>query len=300
MVTADTLTKKDRSPVTVADFGSQAVVCRVLQQAFPADPVVGEENAGVLREAGNEELRQRVEHEVTEQAPGSTPDDVLSWIDRGASAGGKARFWVLDPIDGTKGFLRGEQYAVALALVEGGQVQVGILACPNLPSQWGGEGAGSLFVAVRGQGTEMLALEPAASAAGVKASNREDCSQARIVESVEAAHGNHGVHDQIKEQLNISVPSVRLDSQAKYGVLARGEADLYLRMPTSDTYREKIWDQAAGAIIIEEAGGTVTDMHGRPLDFTTGRRLENNQGIVASNGLLHERVVQVIGQLQSA
>ena len=87
-----------------------------------------------------------------------------------------------------------------------------------------------------------------------------------------------------------------MDSQAKYGAVARGDAALYLRLPSpkSPDYREKIWDHAAGTIIVEEAGGKVTDMFGKPLDFTSGRKMENNRGIVASCGLIHERIIQAL------
>jgi 3'(2'), 5'-bisphosphate nucleotidase len=77
---------------------------------------------------------------------------VLSSIDCGAHQGGaKGRFWTLDPIDGTKGFLRGEQFAVCLALIVDGQVQLGVLGCPNLGVEKNGS-KGALYVAVKGQG----------------------------------------------------------------------------------------------------------------------------------------------------
>src|SRR5512134_1994524 len=127
LVTADTLEKKDQSPVTVADFASQAIVCRALERAFPGDPLVGEEDATELRAAAPV-LRESVQRAVAAELggdPGLAP--VLSWIDRGRAHADGARFWTLDPIDGTKGFLRGEQYAVALALIEHGEVVVGLL-----------------------------------------------------------------------------------------------------------------------------------------------------------------------------
>jgi 3'(2'), 5'-bisphosphate nucleotidase len=86
----------------------------------------------------------------------------------------------------------------------------------------------------------------------------------------------------------------RIDSQAKYAAVARGDAALYLRHSLSKTYIEKVWDHAAGVIVTEEAGGRVTDVHGQRLDFTVGRQLERNTGIVASNGLIHDRVLQAI------
>jgi 3'(2'), 5'-bisphosphate nucleotidase len=83
-------------------------------------------------------------------------------------------------------------------------------------------------------------------------------------------------------------------------VLARGEAEVYLRMPTSADYRENVWDHAAGAIVIEEAGGRVSDVDGRALDFTAGRKLLRNRGIVATNGRLHEAVLAAIRALPAA
>ena len=66
--------------------------------------------------------------------------------------------WTLDPIDGTKGFLRGEQYAVCLALLVDSSVEVGVIGCPNLPldPQKPNGQKGCLFIAVRGQGTEQV------------------------------------------------------------------------------------------------------------------------------------------------
>jgi 3'(2'), 5'-bisphosphate nucleotidase len=57
-------------------------------------------------------------------------------------------------------------------------------------------------------------------------------------------------------------------------------------------YKEKIWDQGAGSIVVEEAGGRISDLHGRALDFTAGRTLAKNRGILASNGALHEAVLK--------
>ncbi|MCJ7537365.1 MAG: hypothetical protein MUO57_17705, partial [Anaerolineales bacterium] len=89
---------------------------------------------------------------------------------------------------------------------------------------------------------------------------------------------------------------VRMDSQAKYMLLAAGEGELYLRFLSSrqPDYREKIWDQAAGSLIVEEAGGQVSDLHGRPLDFSAGRTLLHNRGVLASNGYLHQQALQAL------
>lgn len=83
-----------------------------------------------------------------------------------------------------------------------------------------------------------------------------------------------------------------MDSQAKYAVVARGEAEIYLRLPTKPGYVEKIWDHAGGVLVVQEAGGTVTDIHGQPLDFTCGRGLEKNQGVIVTSGPFQQAVLQ--------
>ena len=148
LVRADTLEKKDRSPVTVADFASQAIVCQRLERALPNDRIVGEENAKALRSDEQAALRQSVAQHVGAEVQDATEETVLAWIDRGSAEATGDRYWTLDPIDGTKGFLRGEQYAVALGLIEAGEVVLGVLGCPNLSGPGGSPGA--LFTAVRG------------------------------------------------------------------------------------------------------------------------------------------------------
>lgn len=293
LVTDETISKRDKSPVTVADFGAQALVSRALGAAFPHDPIVGEESADELRQ--QEALLSRVLSAVNVVEPEATAEDVLAAIGRCTHSGGPTgRFWTLDPIDGTKGFLRNEQYAVALALIENGQVQLGLLACPNLSQSLEGKGpGGTLFVAVRGEGAHVSAFD-GSWGEPVKVSGTEDPAAAAFCESVEAGHSSHDDAARIAERLGVTRPPLRLDSQAKYSVVARGEADIYLRLPTIAGYEEKIWDHAAGALLIEEAGGKVTDTRGLPLDFSRGRTLAANVGVVATNGPLHDRVVEAV------
>src|SRR5262249_50374556 len=125
---------------------------------------------------------------------------------------------------------------------------------------------------------------------------RDDPAQARFCESVEPGHSAQGDTAAVAARLGIVAPPLRMDSQAKYASVARGEAEIYLRLPTQADYREKIWDHAAGALIVAEAGGIVTDIMGRPLEFNHGRELVVNQGVIVTNGRLHERV---LGALQA-
>src|SRR5437868_404236 len=115
-ITPDVLEKKDRSPVTVADFASQALICRALEERFPNDPIIGEEDASELAASGNEQFLVRVREELRKAGVSAADKEICHWINRGNTIEHSSRFWTLDPIDGTKGFLRGEQYAVSLAL----------------------------------------------------------------------------------------------------------------------------------------------------------------------------------------
>lgn len=296
LVLPDTLAKKDKSPVTVADFGSQAVVSLRLAEHFPDDPIVAEEEAGELRTDAATELRSRVREYVQRIRPEVSEPAILDVIDRGSHPGGAhGRFWTIDPIDGTKGFLRNEQYAVALALIENGQVVLGVLGCPNLPSN---AGTGVLFAAVRGGGARAITPD-GSTQQPIRVADVRDPREAVICESVESAHSSHDDAARIAALLDVHRPPVRMDSQCKYGAVARGEASIYLRLPTRGDYEEKIWDHAAGMLVVEEAGGKVTDTRGEPFDFSQGRTLRRNVGVVATNGHIHDAVIAAVRRVLS-
>ncbi len=287
------LTKDDRSPVTVADFAAQALIGHLLDRNFPDDPLIGEEDSSALQNPEEQPTLEMITAFVGRFAEGATSDLVCQWIDRG-SAESAPRYWTLDPIDGTKGFLRGDQYAIAFALVEDGQLQVGVLGCPNLDSL-------SLVVAARGQGAWAASMDEDTPFERLSISNRTDPTQARVLRSFESGHTNVSQIDVFSVALGISTEPVRMDSQAKYAVLAAGGGEIYLRLlsPKRREYREKIWDQAAGSIVIEEAGGRVTDLDGKALDFTRGRTLAGNRGICATNGHLHEVTLDALKAIQA-
>lgn len=292
----ESLEKKDRSPVTIADFGSQALVLRRLAEALPGDPVIAEEGSAALKQPENEAIAAKMMEYIQRVVPEASFDEVCRWIDRGNSREYSNRFWTLDPIDGTKGFLRGEQHAISLALIVDGQLELGLLACPNIAAYLpeAGEGGG-VFFAVRGQGAWLM---PSGSdeAVQVHTSGVTDFTKARFVESYESGHSDHSWSGGVASALAIGSEPVRLDSQAKYAILAAGGAEIYLRLPTKPGYVEKIWDHAAGVLIIEEAGGTVSDIYGVPLDWTKGYRLEDNKGVVATGADVHGAVLKAIAE----
>lgn len=319
-----TLSKDDKSPVTIGDFGAQALIINAIRSSFPDDGIVGEEEASSLRE--NRELANQIwdlvkttklDDETAEKELGGSMvelEQMLHAIDEGSSPGGpKGRLWALDPIDGTKGFLRGGQYAVCLALIEDGDVKVGVLGCPNLPidneaplsaevGDLNDPSRGVLFAAVKGAGATSQPLGRGALSGGRPIRMREvqDITQAVFCESVEAGHSSHGDQAEIAKKLGITRDSVRMDSQAKYGSIARGAGDLYLRLPVKVGYEEKIWDHAAGDLIVREAGGKVTDAQGKALDFGKGRTLKDNRGVIGAPESIHGQVLEVVKAVLSS
>lgn len=296
-IAASATTKSDRSPVTVADLGGQALICSTIREAFPSDPIIAEEGSSILTGPENAVLASRLVEHISRLRGETTFEQVVGWVDEGGHTEYADRYWTLDPIDGTKGFLRGDQYAIALALVCNGLVQVAAVACPNLTLPQTGNDAGVIMTAVRGQGTKVFALNSPEAESTVHVSSISAPEQIRFCESVESAHTSHSTAGQIAQIMGICAEPTRLDSQAKYNVVAAGEAEVYMRLPSDRHYIENIWDHAAGALLVEEAGGTVTDVHGKQLDFGLGYQLRANRGIIATNTLVHGSLLDAIRQV---
>lgn len=293
--------KADRTPLTVADLAVQAVVSAALERAFPDDPLVAEEDASVLQGDGGDALADEVLHFVRPFLRGITRTRLSQLLSLGGGAPGE-RYWALDPIDGTEGFLRGGHYVVALALVEHGGPTIALLGCPTLDA---GDAelalhgrdrrgdAGSVVFARRGRGTWISPVEAADFTPG-RVSGTATLRKARMLRSYAESHIDVDATRRFEEAAGIERPPILMDSQAKHAAIAMGRAELFVRIPASPGYRERVWDHAAGALAIEEAGGRVTDLAGRPLDFGAGRRLERNDGVVASNGLLHPSIISAL------
>jgi 3'(2'), 5'-bisphosphate nucleotidase len=340
------VSKADLSPVTVADFAVQGLILKMLNDTFPGDGFIAEEDSTALQT--DDLLCQRVASSAS-----LNPKEVMDAIDLGKSYqqwsysekgmnpsdtqnARPSRVWVLDPIDGTRGFLRGRrsggQYAIALALIENGVPVIGILGCPNLPVdvdddryEWqDGEthlnnrlSRGCIFVASRGGGCYQLFLDPPTSSATngcrrLHVTSDRSTQDARFCIGVERysdalgqcagmAQYIHGPDRALDPVTGEILRSRRMDSQAKHGVIARGGAELYVRLPKAG-YVEWIWDHAAGNVVIEEAGGAMTDAFGRPIDFSLGAQLSPDiRGVLMSSGAaFHKVLVEAFASVESA
>jgi 3'(2'), 5'-bisphosphate nucleotidase len=302
------ITKSDRSPVTVADFAVQAIVAMDLRDQLGEIAMIGEEESAMLREPAQAAARDAVISAARTVRPNADPDEIIDAIDVGKAVISDAKgggVWTLDPIDGTKGYLRGQQYAIALAYIERGAVTLGVMGCPSLPQSHTApldraDERGTIYFASIGSGAfELPGDDPHAAPKRIAAtlSPPEESGELRICESLESDHSDQQASAHIARQLGSGLSPVRLDSQCKYAVVARGQADAYMRLPTDEGYIEKIWDHAAGAIIASEAGAVVTDIHGARLDFSRGSELRGNSGIICAAPHAHGRIIAAIEAL---
>lgn len=306
------MTKGDRSPVTVADFASQAVVAWTLTQELGAATIVAEEDSTELRSrlaSGDRALIDAVVNAARLEWPDADEESVLRMIDLGAAdpkGDDWSGFWTLDPIDGTKGFLRGTQYAVALAWIEAGSPVIGVLGCPALSKDFNRplddpDPHGTVYAAVAGHGLYESAVDDDAGGIGTRVRRLEPAEgePVRLCESIDGSHTSHDRAERVMESLGELAEPVRLDGQGKYAVVARGQADVYLRLPRpASSYVERIWDHAAGVVVVREAGLSVTDIDGVTLDFGRGRGLEKNRGVVVGPARMHGMLLGALAATQ--
>lgn len=300
------LDKDDASPVTVADFAAQAVIVRRLGALGPTR-ILGEESAAVLRRPEHAVLRDAVVEAVLPVWPDARAEAVLDAVD-GASgpADPHGGYWAVDPIDGTRGFVRGGQYAVCLAWIAEASPQVAVMGCPNLPRGLdalaaAGELAvdleGTLFVAEAGAAMQWGPAVPGAALRTVGAVPSERPSPIVVTHSVESRHSRLDDMARLLERLGAPIVIRPADSQAKYGMVARGQAHVYLRVPRERDREEQVWDHAPGWLVATTAGMRVTDLRGDPFDFSCGATLARNYGVVCAPPSLHGALLEAIAAL---
>jgi 3'(2'), 5'-bisphosphate nucleotidase len=230
-------------PVTQADRAVNELIVRALREEFPDDGVLAEESVDTGRRIGRE------------------------------------RAWMIDPIDGTKGFIAGTgDFCVQIGLAVGGRAALGVLYAPATDV---------LYWAARGHGAWVL--RPTSEAgAGAKAerlrvTGESDLGRMRLAESRS--------HRGPRMESVVSALGVRAEVRShsvgiKVGLLVERQADLYIHLSP----KTKQWDTCAPEAVLTEAGGRMTDVFGGPMLYNTPDVLNRN-GLVASNGAAHEEVI---------
>ena len=293
--------KLDTSPVTAADFAVQALVTRTLGKLYKDVVIVAEEDSAELKTKNS--LLNNICEMVSLDWPTVSSKKIIDTIEVGNHEIQRDSFWTLDPIDGTKGFIRGAQYAIALAFIDEGEVTKAIMGCPNLshsPAQSPHtvNPRGSIFFSQKGAGAWVLPDDFDEFAPKRISCNIRESDKIRICGSVEPLHSVTHKNDQIAKFLAKTNDKLKIDSQCKYAVVGRGQADAFIRLPTDPNYLEKVWDHAAGALIASESGAVVTDADGETLNFSDGKEMSGNKGIVCATPSYHPQIIKAIKELQ--
>ena len=218
--------KSDASPVTLADGQAEAIILRYLAEASPDIPVIAEEQAEAL----------------------GLPDRI------------PARFWLVDPLDGTKEFIRRNgEFTVNIALVEHDRPVLGVIGIPVKGVVYGAAGPGTARVTEGGGRRRRIRARACPDAGATVAYSRSHADTPRL----EAWLADYAIAERIVA-----------GSALKFCLIAEGSADLYPRFgPTME------WDTAAGQALVDAAGGSVATLDGRP--FRYGKLGFRNPGFVA-------------------
>ena len=233
----------DVEPVTQADRIANELIVTGLQRAFPKDGILAEESIDTDRR-----LR-------------------------------KSRVWMVDPLDGTNGFIDGNgDFAVQIGLVEDGVCVVGVVYQP-LP--------GVLYRAVVGEGTWIERRDLAPERA--QTSGKTDPTEMRLAAS--RSHRSPRMNRLI-EHFGFREEVQRGSVGIKIGLIIEQQCDVYIHLSS----RTKQWDTCAPQLILTEAGGRMSDLFGQPLNYNVPE-VQNRNGLVASNGVSHERLIETLAPL---
>jgi 3'(2'), 5'-bisphosphate nucleotidase len=217
---------------------------------------------------------------------------------------------VFDPIDGTKTFMRREQYAINIALLEGGRQVLSVVACPLLAVDVAAPvtdksvdptGRGCILYAVRGHGAYVRPLFWGNEEIQPRKLPRhaDDATSVEDLRSVTCwtllDSGVDVVHKGVAEQLGVPFPGCDLLGWVpRWAVMAAGAANMTVWVYKKRDRYAKIWDHAGAMLLFEEVGGVVTDVHGKDIDLAAGRKLKANFGFVAAPKSLHAVVLKAV------
>lgn len=279
--------KDDGSPVTAADFAAQAILVHALRAMAPDAGFYCEESGLGLLEAGRRDVECLFLEAVRTRLPGTTREEALALLDPPPPAGDE--WWVLDPIDGTAGYVAGAHFSVCVAHVMDGKARLGVVGCPRLSARGSPDpvhaGPGCIVAAEQGHGAWLYD-----EVDGGNWLLRREPWHAPLRWARSMNRRNHRVRAQPPlEALGIPMESVPIDSQCKYALVATGRADLAVRLP-GQRGPERAWDHLAGVLAVSEAGWCATDVEGHPIDPAFGMTLSANRGILCSPPDLHARI----------
>lgn len=267
----ETYLKKDRSPATVADYSSQIYILNRLREEFPEDQVIAEESeTGLIDDHSCNQI-----NECFTQLDIANITDFKNLLNyRGQRS---SRQWTIDPIDGTKGFMKGLKYAIGIGLMVNSDTKICVISVPEYKKN-----GLAIFVAEQGQGAK--ASYEGKDFETIHVSDQNNLKKARLCQSL---HYDLPWVTQFADKLGIE-KRIKMDSMAKFCLVADGSYDLYLKPIMG--FRAFTWDYGPGDLLVREAGGKVTDLDEERLTFEGEKCILKAPGIITSNGALHDEV----------
>jgi 3'(2'), 5'-bisphosphate nucleotidase len=282
-------TKSANDPVTIADYAAQALLLRAFGDIFPKDAILAEEHSEQFLQLVEPKLRQKIVVLLSDiLSQHVSENDILRWLDHGRT-GNRERRWTVDPIDGTRGYVSGRRYSVAIGLLVDHQPIEGLLACPVYPDSGG---AGYLFYT----GLDAAYAEPlnGGPAKRIVTSTQTDPAKMRVVISRDDMEVDSALLAPVFIAAGIPAsPTDYVDGQDKYAMVASGDVDCYVRPVRPHERPQSIWDHAPGVALVRAAGGIVTDLEGNPLDFSRGHTLPTI-GLIAAGKHAHRRILESV------
>lgn len=233
----------DREPVTQADKLANEIIVARLQREFPEDGILAEESI-----------------------------DTAHRLD-------KPRVWMIDPLDGTVGFIDGNgDFAVQIGLTENGECVLGVVYQPL---------TGVMYRAISGGGAWVE--RPDCVPVQARVSDHTEVSTMRLAAS--RSHRSPRMN-KVVQAFGLQDEVLRGSVGIKVGLIMEQQCDIYVHLSP----RTKQWDTCAPEVILREAGGSITDLFGRPLRYNHAD-VQNRNGVVASNGISHNLIVESLQPL---
>ncbi|MBY9002501.1 MAG: hypothetical protein KGD73_00870 [Candidatus Lokiarchaeota archaeon] len=265
--------KEDDSPVTIADYATQIFIINKIMEQFPSDQIIAEEDDNSFL---NHDARKSISSCYETLNIGENIDIGKSLMKKDKYS---ERQWTVDPIDGTKGYQKGLSYAIGIGFMIKSNPKICTISVPNY-KKFGK----AIFIAEKDNGSKIAINN--SEFISLSVSNQSYLKQAKMC---------HSLHYDEPWVMDFAARAeitnfVQIDSMAKFCMIADGTADLYIK-PMNKS-RSFAWDFLPGTLLVQEAGGTVSDLQGNRIEFNDDKCMVSAPGLIASNSIIHDEILK--------
>lgn len=263
-------TKPDGSFVTPADYAVQYCLQKKLSTTFPHIPFIGEEVLDPVSDKHKINSILEFIHRLDSQV---TPEDLLETLSPNQEA--STLYWLVDPIDGTSGFIKNRFFASAVSLIYEDKPILAVMACPCTDRH-----TFKIYSAAKNYGVSLFGT-------AIETRHYLKSGETLTGKFCEASLAARNQQHHATRLLSLSLPgqpqACRVDSQYKYAMVAEGAVDFFIRYPFAIS-QARAWDHAPGAFLVEESGGVVSDIFGNSLNYRREDFILENHPIILASG----------------